>query len=311
MYIYISFFSVLSTGIANIFYGVYANKYLKFKFHFKIIVLKKHIKPILLIFSSTIASTIYVNSDISILGWIIGDYSVGIYSTSVKIYTIVKQVMLAVISVTIPRLTAYTETAKFKSLFNQVFNMLFTILFPAAIGLYCISENIVLIIAGEAYLEAVLPLQILSIALIFALLACIFGTGVLIPYRREDIFLYATIISAILNILLNLLLIPLYKQNAAALTTLIAEIVVFLICFIKSKEYLKSLNYSIIKPVFFGGLGIYLLCNIIKLFKFGFILETFLCILLSAIVYIFIELILKNEIIFDIYKKGIHILKRN
>lgn len=45
---------------------------------------KRHIKSIMILFASTIAVTIYVSSDTTILGIIKGDYSVGIYSVSVK-----------------------------------------------------------------------------------------------------------------------------------------------------------------------------------------------------------------------------------
>ena len=45
-----------------------------------------HLKPILIIFASAMAVTIYVSSDTTILGLLKNDYAVGIYSTSVKIY---------------------------------------------------------------------------------------------------------------------------------------------------------------------------------------------------------------------------------
>lgn len=40
------------------------------------------LKPILVIFASNIAIQIYVNSDITMLGYLSNDYAVGIYSIS-------------------------------------------------------------------------------------------------------------------------------------------------------------------------------------------------------------------------------------
>ena len=63
-----------------------------------------HLKPILVIFASAIAVTIYVSSDTTILGLLKNDYAVGIYSTSVKIYQIVESLLSAALTVRIPRL---------------------------------------------------------------------------------------------------------------------------------------------------------------------------------------------------------------
>ena len=63
-----------------------------------------HLKPILVIFASAIAITIYVSSDTTILGLLKNDYAVGIYSTSVKIYQIIEGLLSAILTVTIPRL---------------------------------------------------------------------------------------------------------------------------------------------------------------------------------------------------------------
>ena len=68
---------------------------------------KKHLKPILIIFASTLATTLYVSSDTTILGILGTDYNVGIYSVAGKIYGIVKNLLSAVLVVSIPRLSHY------------------------------------------------------------------------------------------------------------------------------------------------------------------------------------------------------------
>ena len=46
----------------------------------------KHLKPILIIFSLELGMSIYVNSDLTILGWMEGDDAAGLYSTAATIY---------------------------------------------------------------------------------------------------------------------------------------------------------------------------------------------------------------------------------
>ncbi|NRO79302.1 oligosaccharide flippase family protein [Lactobacillus helveticus] len=63
-----------------------------------------HLKPIMIIFASAVAITIFTASDTTILGILKNDYAVGIYSTSAKIYQITEGLLSAILTVTIPRL---------------------------------------------------------------------------------------------------------------------------------------------------------------------------------------------------------------
>ena len=69
--------------------------------------LRKHLKPILILFASTLATSIYVSSDITLLGIFCGDYATGLYSVSTKLYSIVNNLLSAGILVAIPRFSYY------------------------------------------------------------------------------------------------------------------------------------------------------------------------------------------------------------
>ena len=287
--------SVISSAGANVFYGIHSNKYMKLE-KIKSTNLKKHIKPIIIIFGTAIATTIYVNSDMTILGWLVNDKAVGLYSTSVKIYNIIKQVMVAVITVTIPRLTLYAGTEKFKPLFSKVFNVLIVLVIPAIVGLALISNDVIEIIAGTEFLAATTSLKWLSGALIFALLACLFGTSILLPYKKESKFFMSTTISAVVNIVLNFILIPIFKQDAAAFTTLLSQAVAMIICYHYSKEYISLKDSKeTIEKVFIGSLAIIIVCLCVRTCKFNMYVETILCITMSAMLYVVIQILLKNK----------------
>lgn len=292
--------NVISSSGSNILYGIHASKYVSYT-PINISGIRKHIIPIFIIFAMSIATTIYVNSDMTILGWIVDDRSVGLYSTAVKIYNIIKQVLVAVITVTIPRLTLLANTDKFKPFFVKVYNMLFFMSIPAMIGIIFLSKNIVLIISSSAYVEASTALQILSVALVFALIACLFGMSVLLPNNKEKIFLNATIVSAIVNVSANFILIPIYKQNAAAFTTALSQAVALVICYCYSKKYveMKSTIKSSLQ-VIAGCIGIVGSCILIKSFGLGLVQETILAVIMSILVYLFIELLLRNRTLFEI-----------
>ena len=64
----------------------------------------------MVLFAMSVTVTIYVISDTTILGFLCDDYTVGVYSVSVKIYSIVKTVLSSVLVVSIPRLSALLGT---------------------------------------------------------------------------------------------------------------------------------------------------------------------------------------------------------
>lgn len=289
--------NVISSSGAYILYGIHTKKYVDLHLEkVRIYQLKRHIKPILIIFSTAVASNIYMNSDIVILGAMKDDHCVGLYSAAVKIYNIVKQIILAIISVSVPRLTLYAGNEKFNVLFTKVLNMLLLLTLPAMTGLFLLSNNIVYIFSGNHFAEAATALQLLCIAAVFALLANLFGMSVLLPYNKEHIFLKATVISAVVNIVLNILLIPFFDQNAAAFTTALSQGIVLYIHYKHSKEYvsLKESVRCLICTVV-GCVGIVAVCLLIQNLKLKIITETALCVSISILIYGLIQIITKND----------------
>lgn len=253
--------TLLSTTAPNICNIFFLKKYCNVKLtpHLN---LRKHLVPILLIFSSSVTTTIYVNSDITMLGFLTTDLHVGLYSVSAKIYNIVKQLLAAIIIVSIPRMALLwgkQEYLQFKKLAENIFSTLLTLIIPIVIGIYFLSENIVSVIAGNEYNEANGSLKILSIALIFSVFSWFFTSCILIPCKKEKQVLLATSVAAILNILLNIVLIPKLYEDAAAVTTVIAEGISLLICVYHSNKIIQ------VKIVFRDMMSVALGCTIMAL----------------------------------------------
>jgi len=233
--------TVISAVGANIFNFIHSKKFVDLKIILNMN-LKKHFKPILTIFASAVAVSIYVNSDVTILGWIKGDYDVGLYSVSVRIYTIIKQLVASMVVVTLPRASEYLgskDYKKYKDIINTLFNFIFTFTIPIGIGMACLSKDIIYIISGEKYIGATASLVILSISIIFSVFSSFTTYAVILPNKHDKVQLIATIISAVINIVLNIIIIPFISLNGAALTTVLAEILVFGIeigCFMKKNN---------------------------------------------------------------------------
>lgn len=303
-YLYYAIITVIATVGSNVLNFFNAKKYCNIQLTFQFS-WKEMMKPILIIFASNIAIQIYVNSDITMLGYYKNDHAVGIYSISVKIYTIIKNVLAAIHIVAIPRLALYTGKQlkkEYNHLLKKLISTLMVIVLPTITGLIFYRKNIILIIAGQAYLESQKSLCILSIAIVFAIFSGLFNQCILLIHKREKIFLKCTIISAISNILLNTIMIPLFSEMGAAITTLISEMSLFIMICFSSKDLIRNIfekNAFIhsLLSIIAGILSIVGLCLLIEKNIVNIYIQTIVGGILSVILYFFVLILCQNEVV--------------
>lgn len=293
--------SVFSACAANIINYFYVKKYVKLKIRIGKNIIR-HFKVTVVFFVNSIASTIYLNSDTTLIGLMCNDTAVGLYSTATKIYSIVKQLINAFAAVTIPRLSYLykNETQKFYGLVENLINGIIIFSFPAAFGMIIISSDLIKLIAGVNFLGARIALSILSLAIPFAALAYIVANGILIAVKREKSVLLGTMVSAIVNILLNFIIIPIFKQNGAAFTTLIAEVVMLSISCVAARDILR--NVKVKKNIIQCGLATILMCLLaLVIYNFNSInisvVNILIYIIPCASLYFFVLLVMGNDVI--------------
>lgn len=301
-YAFITVFSSVGSNVLNF---IHSKKYCLINVTYKIN-WKKHIVPILILFATTITVKIYSNSDVTILGFICGDYEVGLYSVATKIYEVIKTILSSVIIVSIPRLAALVgkNQKKFSETAKSVYMLLISIVMPTLTGIILLRKEIIIIIADKSYIQATTSLFILSVALLFSLLGWFWGQCILVPFNKEKIVFYASAVSAIVNIILNFILIPFWKQDAAAFTTLIAEFFQFIWCWYVGRNYLNQdkMNGCFVKTII-GCAVIVLIDIIIKKNNIGMIMHCVILIPIAVFSYFIVEILLHNSAIIDILQK--------
>lgn len=312
VYLYVTLTS-MSTSLGNLFNFIHSRKYVKLKL-ISDVHWNEYKSSILLFFINSIATVIYMNSDTTILGILKNDYSVGLYSVAVKIYTIVKQVFNAVILTAIPRL-AYlrnNDIRGFERLTKTIISMAMVFTIPAAFGIIILRKEIIALISGNSYLEAGSTLSILAVAIFFGVLANILANGVLICMGREKHVVKATIVSAIENAALNFIFIPIFSQNGAAFTTLLAEMTVFGMSLYYSRDIIiRMIDVFEFRNAILGSALMFLIsfplmsllsnCNVI-------IRIVFMIVVCSG-VYILALLAFKDKVVADVFlqvKKKLH-----
>ncbi|MEE9107824.1 MAG: polysaccharide biosynthesis C-terminal domain-containing protein, partial [Lactobacillus delbrueckii] len=245
--------------------------------------------------------------DTTLLGLINNNYVVGIYSVSTKMYNIVKQLIAAVLTVTIPRfalLWGRNRYKEYRKLLLQISDVLALISIPAAVGVFMLAPQIVVLLSSAKYIRAVSSLRLLCPALIFSIFSWIFTSCVLIPAKRESKVLIITIISAVVNLILNLLLMPSLEENAAAITTSLSEAISMLLGIYYSKDIIKRLYdkefWKDILVYTFGALAIVVICICGNAIFKSTIMIILFDVILSSLEYALILLGAKNKFALDV-----------
>lgn len=265
---------------------------------------KAYLIPILTIFGSTVAIQIYVSADTTLLGFMQSDYVVGIYSTATKIYTIVSTILTAMLTVTIPRLAllmGQKRMEEYNQLLKNVINSILAIVIPGCVGLFMVSRDVILIISSEKYLRATVSLQILSFAILGSALSTIFNQCALMPAKRERKSLISFSVSAVVNIGLNLILIPLCAEVGASWTTLLSQLLVMGMNYYFSRDitgfvFKDKQTWKNIASYVLGSIGIVVVCLVCDRLFSSMILRLGFSVILSGVAYAAILLALKNSV---------------
>lgn len=288
LYLYAFFgnFGTISANLINVFY---IRKKLDIKIHFTFKMnLRKHLKPILILFGNAVSAMIYLYSDSTMLGIFIGDIAVGYYAVASKIYALVKQVLNAIASAAIPNVSHDMQIKDYRlsKKINELLGILLIFVLPCVTGLQCVGKEVIIVLSSAEYINANSALFILSISLIFSTVACIFINVVMLSNGMDKEILISSLISGVVNIVLNLILIPIYSINAAAFTTLVSEFIMMLRGYWYTRKIVKIqvIKYIIIGTL--GGVWVFGVCQFLKILITNSFLYLTCCILVSAIGYL-------------------------
>lgn len=294
-YLYIS---VLAAGGANVVNIFYRKRYCKINFT-RNMDFWHHLKPILIIFAIVISQTIFVSTDTTILGIMHGDFEVGLYGVSAKIYGIVNTLVVSVATVVLPELSelfAKKEYEKIKPVVEYSMKTVSVLGIPSIIGIMILAEEIVYTIAGAEYIGAASSLRILSLSLVFSFLAGLVINVLLLPAKKDKVILTGSITGAILNLIFNLIFIPKYGQDAAAFTTVLSNAALFFVCLPFSDKVIEMKGiFEMIKVPFIGTACMAFAVLVIKEINCSIYIKAIVSMILGVIVYISVLLIMKDE----------------
>ena len=305
---------IIISSIAVNGYGLVMFFYLRRYVHLRFVPFPPahHWWPILTIFFMELSTVIFVRSDVTLLGWIAGDDPAGLYGLAAQIYRIVKAILFAIIAVILPRFAYHIRSSEVpeilpeekktalhsaRSLGRYLMHLLFTLCLPAMTGLLFLSRPIVLAFAGAEFAGSARPLALLSVALIFSLFQGFYAQCVLITYRQERYITIVAFASAAVNIVLNIILIPRFAEQAAAFTTILAEAMMLVLCFRKADSLIRIRPaLRVLLSSLLGCIPVAVICLLVQRLVSNIFLVLLIAIPLSVVAYFITELCLRNPI---------------
>ena len=168
--------------------------------------IKKHIKPIIILFIPVIAVSLYKIMDKIMLGNITDMKQVGLYENSEKIISIITSLVTALGTVMLPRMSnlfANGEIEKGKKYITK--SLEFIIIFSSALafGIMSVADTFAPIFFGSEFTASGRIIQLLSITTIFISIANVIRTQYLIPREKDKSYIISVILGAIVNLIFN------------------------------------------------------------------------------------------------------------
>lgn len=208
--------------------------------------LKKHLKPVTILFSSIIVISIYTMLDIIILENLKGSEEVAIYNIGFRIPKACVLIISSILIVFIPRINSHytSDKFKFKQTLKTSLELILLLAIPLSLTLSLNSELIINVLAPfDNYSDSSSVIKILSFSPILIGLSNFLGIQVLTTYGYEKWLFYSTCAGAITSLIINFILIPKYGAIGASIANISAEFIVMisLLIIVYKKELLKGI----------------------------------------------------------------------
>lgn len=271
--------------------------------------IKTYLIPLILILFLNNTNVLYTMADRTMLGLYSETKEVAYYSVGQKVAESIKILLLSIIYVTLPRLSLYLETNKELYIRNiqKIIRLMLLLILPVALGLFMLSEQIVILFAGRQYLDAVPCFRIFALRIVVLSIESILYNQIIFLHRKEKVLLVLNLCCGVLSVGLNFVFLNHLTPLIAISTTLFCEIIFQILCLIYIKKKLLISTYVFDKKnLIYLELSL-LFVPIILILKYFFIENQYLFVILSimfcAFIYIGGLYLKKDELFMESIKR--------
>ena len=224
-----------------------------------------------------------------------GDEAVGWYNAAYKPIMFIIIIGVMALHSTLPVISKlYIKSVdKLKGFASYFLKIMSIIAIPIAFGGTVLAYNIIYLLYGNDYLKGVLAFQILIWTAAIIYLSVVY-TNLLQGTNKQRKYLWATGFGALVNIVLNIILIPYYSLYGAAIATFLAELTVLIFIYVAVNKYIKlRILKNIMKPI---AASIIMAIVLYLLRDMNIVIDIFIGVLIYIILMLIIKGITKDDI---------------
>lgn len=186
----------------------------------------KHLRSELVLFIPIIAVSLYKMMDKIMLGQMSTITQVGYYEGAEKILNIPMGVITALGTVMLPRMSHLAAKGEKKESRHYIYSSMIFVMFLSygmMFGIAGIASDFVPLFLGEGYIPCIRLIQVMAPTVPFIAWANVIRTQYLIPNHEDRSYIISVVLGAVVNMIINLILIPRYDSMGAVIGTLCAE----------------------------------------------------------------------------------------
>lgn len=209
--------------------------------------IKRHIKPVLKVFSFSVVTSIYLQLNTVLLGFLKNALAVGYFAAATKVMQMLLTMSACLGSVMMPRashLIAENKEDEFNRLIQKSYDFTLAIALPMTIGLIFCAPSLITALCGVKFEHSILPSQIIAPIILMVAISNVFGIQVLFPKGKINIVTLCCGIGAVADLILNLCLIPFFSYIGTSIAYLGAEIATTVSMYFIGRKYIPIIYFK-------------------------------------------------------------------
>lgn len=221
------FYVIGGTVGNNLVNFIHLHKYLKIaRIKWNQLNITHHIRPTLNIFLLNVVISIYIQLNTVMLGFMTDDRAVGLFTSGTKLIHLIIVVLTSLGTAMLPRCSHLISEGKyddFNAIITKSYHLLMFSAIPLTVGTMLLARPLIYCFCGGEFLGSVPVVFYTAPTIILIGMTQVIGIQILYPFGKENLVIVSTMIAAVVNVTLNILLIPHFSEVGAAISTLIAE----------------------------------------------------------------------------------------
>lgn len=221
VYFYLTTSVTIVNALINI---IHSRKFVKI--NFRELFNFKYLRDNITLGIYSIMTSMYLTFNVIYLGLVSDNIQVGYYTTAYKLYSVILGFFSAFTNVMLPRmssLAANGEKERFQNLIDKSFSVMVMFCIPLIVCSMILAPDIIYALSGLSYDGAITPMKIIMPAILFVGIAQILAMQILMPLKKDNVLLIASMLGASVSILINFFFVKEKQAVGSALVLLCSE----------------------------------------------------------------------------------------